>query len=202
MSLYELPMQWVLTNTVSNNRLADMLTCETRATLSTPTCTFSDDVSLGIWKINKFYWHNIFVFCGKTRCWPTCTVLLNDRKDKADLFTTAIKIINNDWNKIMETTRNGSCFSYLLPFKVCDLRSKTKTVSVALAKQLRSVTVIFFMSVRLAGFPHGKGLLSRDRFLCNFVFVIFTKTCPHAQTLLLMWQKLHVVYTKNYGCHI
>jgi hypothetical protein len=113
-------------------------------------------------------------------------VLLNGRKDKADVFTTAIKIINNDWNKVLKTTRIRSCFPYFLRFKVCDLRSKTKTFLVAFAKQLRSVTVIFFMSVCLAGFPHGKSLLPRDRFLCNFVFVIFTKTCSHAQMLLKM----------------
>ena len=113
-------------------------------------------------------------------------VLLNGRKDKADVFTTAIKIINNDWNKILKTTRIKSCFPHFLHFKVCDLRSKTKTFLVAFAKQFRSVTVNFFMSVRLAGFPHGTSLLPRERFLCNFVFVICTKTCPHARMLLKM----------------
>jgi len=113
-------------------------------------------------------------------------VLLSGRKDKADVFTADIKIVNNNLNKILKTTRSGSCFLYLLRFKVCDLRSKTKTLLVAFAKLLRSVTVIVFMSVRLAGFSHGKGLLSRDRFSRNFVFVIFTKTCLHAQMLLKM----------------
>ena len=37
-------------------------------------------------------------------------VLLSGRKDKADVFTTEIKIINNDWNKILVTIRSGSCF--------------------------------------------------------------------------------------------
>jgi len=55
---------------------------------------------------------------------------------------------------------------------------------VAFAKQLQNVTVIFLLSVRLAGFPYRNNLLPRNRFLCNFVFVIFTKTCPHAQMLL------------------
>jgi hypothetical protein len=102
------------------------------------------------------------------------------------VFTTTIKIINNDWNKILKTTRSGSCFPYLIRFKVCDLRSKTKTLLVAFGKQLRSVTVIFLMSVRRAGFPHGISLLPLDGILCYFVFVIFKKICPRAQMLLIM----------------
>jgi len=100
-------------------------------------------------------------------------VFLSGRKDEAYVFSTEIKIINNDWNKILKTTRSGSCFLYLLRFKVCDLRSKTKTFLVAFAKQLRSVTIIVFMSVRLAGFSHGKSLLPRDRFSCNFCICDF-----------------------------
>jgi hypothetical protein len=110
-------------------------------------------------------------------------VLLNGRKDKADVFTTAIKVINNGWNKILKTTCSRSCFPFPLRFKFCDLRFKTFLV--AFSKQLRSVSYLlhFCLSCRLSAW---KKFTVAGQILCNFVFVIFKKTCPHAQILLKM----------------
>lgn len=122
--------------------------------------------------------------------------LLSGRKDKADAFPTEIKIINNDWNKIPKTTHSGSCFPYLLLFKVCDLRSKTKTFIVAFATQLRSVAVSCSCLSVLPAF-RVENFYCHGTDFCVILYLRFLRKLVHTLRCCWEWDKNYMCFTRR-----